>query len=69
MKNVTSVTLFKKDDMQRLAYTFSVIDEDKGVIVSENNRGDMVVLDLPDNADILQQIDAIKEYVTDKMGG
>ena len=69
MKKVTSITMHTTSEGQRLSYTYSVIDEGTGTIVSDNNRESMVVLDIPQNQDVLINIEAVSSYVTEKMGG
>ena len=66
MKKLTSVTT---SEGQRLSYTYSVIDEDTGAIISDNNRESMIVLDIPKNAEVLGHIDAIKAYLSRKLEG
>lgn len=68
MNKVTSVTLHTTSEGQRLSYTYSVINEDTGAVVSENNRASMVVLEIPANTEVLEHIASIMGYVTEKMG-
>lgn len=53
---------------QRMSYTYSDIDEDTGKVISENNRESMVVLDIPANKEILEHINAVMDYIKEKMG-
>lgn len=69
MKKLTSVTMHTTSEGQRLSYTYSVIDEDTGAIISDNNRESMIVLDIPKNAEVLVHIDAIKAYLSGKLEG
>ena len=69
MKKLTSVTMHTTSEGQRLSYTYSVIDEDTGAIISDNNRESMIVLDIPKNAEVLGHIDAIKAYLSRKLEG
>lgn len=69
MKKVTSITMHTTSEGQRLSYTYSEINEDNGSVISDNNRESMVVLDIPANKDVLDEIAGIKAYVTAKMEG
>lgn len=69
MKKLTSVTMHTTSEGQRLSYTYSVVDEDTGAIISDNNRESMIVLDIPKNAEVLGHIDAIKAYLSRKLEG
>lgn len=68
MKKVTSITLHTTSEGQRISYTYSVIDENTGVLLSDNNRESMIVLDITSNKKALEHIEALKLYVTEKMG-
>ena len=69
MKKLTSVTMHTTSEGQRLSYTYSVVDEDTGAVISDNNRESMIVLDIPKNAEVLGHIDAIKAYLSRKLEG
>lgn len=69
MKKLTSVTMHTTSEGQRLSYTYSVVDEDTGAIISDNNRESMIVLDIPKNAEVLGHIDAIKAYLSGRLEG
>ena len=69
MKKLTSVTSHTTSEGQRLSYTFSVIDEATGAVVSSNNRESLVVLDIPANKAVLDAIKTMNEYVTGKLEG
>lgn len=69
MKKITSVTLHTTSEGQRLSYTYSVIDENSGAVISENNRESLVVLDIPANKDVLKNIADINSYINTKMEG
>lgn len=69
MKKITSVTMHTTSEGQRLSYTYSVIDENSGAVISENNRESMVVLDIPTNQEVLKNIASINTYIGDKMEG
>ena len=68
MKKLTSVTMHTTSEGQRLSYTYSVVDENSGLITSENNRESLVVLDIPTNRDVLDAVKDINNYVYEKMG-
>lgn len=67
MKKITSVTMHTTSEGQRLSYTYSVIDENSGSVISENNRESLVVLDIPANKEVLENIAAINNYINKKM--
>ena len=66
MNKITSVTFHTTGEGQRLTYTYSVIDEDTGTLVSDNNRKNMIVMDTKNNKEILSCINKIYEYVAQK---
>lgn len=68
MKKITSVTMHTTSEGQRLSYTYSIIDENSGSVISENNRDSIVVLDIPANQIVLQNILSINNFVSGKMG-
>lgn len=67
MKKVTSVTMHMTSAGQRLSYTYTEVNEDTGAVVSENNRSSMVVLDIEKNKEILASINAVMDYVSDRL--
>lgn len=67
MKKVTSITMHTTSEGQRLSYTYSVIDEQSGDIISSNNRGALVVLDIPSNKEVLEQMAGVQKFVEGKM--
>lgn len=69
MKQITSVTMHTTSEGQRLSYTYSVIDENTGTVISENNRESRVVLNIPSNQTVLDAISTINSYVGDKLEG
>lgn len=70
INKITSITSHVSGDGQRLSYTYSVIDGDTGQIISDNNRGNIVVLDgIESNNLVLQSIADIKSYISVKMEG
>ena len=69
IKQVTSVTLHQTSEGQRISYTYSIIDENTGIVQSENNRESIVVLNITANESVLQSIESITTYVKGKLGG
>lgn len=67
MKKITSITMHTTSEGQRLSYTYSVIDEATGAVISSNNRESLVVMDIPSNKTVLEQIAGVKAYVDEKM--
>ena len=57
MKIVSSIATVNANGMQRLAITYSVVD-DSGVIIENNIKENRVVLD----QEVLQHINAIMEF-------
>ena len=60
MKIITSVTVFADAVGMRMSATYSVIDEQTGRIISDNNRFDRVITDNTIKADA----QALIEYAT-----
>ncbi len=60
MKLLTSFTKLTTGEGVRLSYTYSEINE-KGEIISQNTRGNFIVLD----ADVLAHLAAIDTYIKD----
>ena len=58
MKKVTSFTHLITGEGDRIAFTFSEIDE-TGMVISQNNKKNFVVA----NEELLGHIDAIKNYI------
>ena len=69
MKKITSITMHTTSEGQRLSYTYSVVDENTGAVVSSNNRESLVVLEIPANEQVLGQIQAVKAFVAEKLEG
>ena len=69
MNVLTSVTMHTTSEGQRLSYTHSVVDESTGAIIQDNIRDSMIVMDIPANYDLLQNISAIKNYVSERLSG
>ena len=61
INKLTSVASLTTGEGQRLDYTYSVVNDETGEIVSNNNKGSFVVMD----ADLQSHIDAIKTYIND----
>lgn len=61
INKLTSFASLTTGEGQRLAYTYSVVNDETGEIVSNNNKGSFVVMD----ADLQSHIDAIKTYIND----
>lgn len=68
MKKVTSATMHMTSEGQRLSYTYSVIDENTGAIVSENNRNSLIVLPIDANEEVLAAVDTVMNYIKGKLG-
>lgn len=68
MKKITSVTMHTTSEGQRLSFTYSVIDEGSGLLVSDNNRARVLVMDIVANTDVLAAINTVMSYATNKIG-
>lgn len=68
MRVLTSTTIHTTSAGETLSYTYSVIDENTGAVISENNRESMVLLNIPANKEILQHIAAIDDFLNEKLG-
>lgn len=62
MKVLTSFMSLNTGEGGRITYTYSEIDESTGSILSQNNKGNFLVLD----ANLQTHIDAIKDYIASK---
>ena len=67
MKKITSITMHTTNEGKRLSYTYSVIDEETGAVISNNNRDSMVVLETTANQTVLKQMEGVQEYVQGKI--
>ncbi len=67
VKKITSITMHTTSEGQRLSYTFSVIDENTGAVISSNERAALVVLDIPGNKTVLSHIAGVQSYVEGKL--
>jgi len=63
MNVITSVTVWNDAIGKRLSASYSVVDENTGKIISDNNRFDRVVTD----AAIKTKIDELMEYAAQSM--
>lgn len=62
MKVLTSFTNLTTAEGERIAYTYSVVDED-GNIISQNNKENFVLM----NTTQLKHLSALKEFITNRM--
>lgn len=62
MKVLTSFMNLNTGEGSRIAYTYSEINEDTGAVISQNNKGNFLVLD----SEMQTHIDALKAYISDK---
>ena len=60
-KILTSFLNLSTGEGSRISYTYSEINETTGNIISQNNKGNFLVLD----AEIQTHLDAIKKYISD----
>lgn len=60
MKKLTSFSVFKSTEGDRIAYTYSEIDSN-GIITSRNNKGSFIVMDNT----LMEHINAIKQYINE----
>ena len=61
-KILTSFMNLSTGEGSRITYTYSEVNEETGEIVSQNNKGNFLVLD----DDIQTHLDAVKKYIRDK---
>ena len=61
MKLLTSFTKLTTGEGARVAYTYSVVDEDTGEVISQNNKGSFIVM----NPSVKQNIDAIDNFISE----
>ena len=64
MKKITSFTHLITGEGDRIAFTYSEIDEE-GNLVSQNNKGNFIVVD----SALKEHIDEISEYITENKLG
>lgn len=65
MKVLTSFLKVKSVEGDRITYTYSEIDPETGRVISNNNRGNFVILD---NA-LKNHVDAIEQWITENKLG
>ena len=58
LNKLTGIALMTTGEGDRIAYTYSVID-DEGNLISPNNKGNFIALD----AELINHIQAIREYI------
>nr|UWG80430.1 MAG: hypothetical protein [Bacteriophage sp.] len=61
-KILTSFMNLSTGEGSRIAYTYSEVNEETGEIVSQNNKGNFLVLD----ENLQSHLDYIKKYIRDK---
>lgn len=61
MKLLTSFTKLTTGEGTRVAYTYSVVDEDTGEVISQNNKGSFIAM----NPSVKQNIDAIDNFISE----
>lgn len=67
MKKITSFTAHNTSEGQRLSFTYSVIDENSGQVISDNNRMSIVLLEIERNKDAIASIDNLNQYLLNKI--
>lgn len=63
MKKVTSFTHLVTGEGDRIAFTFSEINEN-GEIISQNNKGNFIVVD----EEVKRAVDSINAKISEKLG-
>lgn len=58
LNKLTGIALMTTGEGDRIAYTYSVID-DEGNLISPNNKGNFIALD----AELISHIQAIRDFV------
>lgn len=61
-KILTSFMNLSTGEGSRIVYTYSEVNEETGEVVSQNNKGNFLVLD----DDVQAHLDAVKKYIRDK---
>lgn len=61
-KILTSFMNLSTGEGGRIAYTYSEVNEEIGEVVSQNNKGNFLVM----NDDVQTHLDAVKTYIRDK---
>ena len=58
-KILTSFMNLVTGEGSRIAYTYSEVDESTGSIISQNNKGNFLVM----NDDVQKNLDSVKDYI------
>ena len=58
LNRLTGIALMTTGEGDRIAYTYSVIDEE-GNLISPNNKGNFIALD----AELINHIQAIRDFI------
>nr|UVX46308.1 MAG: hypothetical protein [Bacteriophage sp.] len=58
-KILTSFMSLSTGEGSRIAYTYSEVDESTGSIISQNNKGNFLVM----NDDVQKNLDSVKDYI------
>lgn len=58
LNKLTGIALMTTGEGDRIAYTYSVIDEE-GNLISPNNKGNFIALD----AELIEHIQAIRDFI------
>ena len=58
-KILTSFMNLSTGEGSRIAYTYSEVDDNTGSIISQNNKGNFLVM----NDDVQKNLDSIKNYI------
>ena len=58
LNKLTGIALMTTGEGDRIAYTYSVIDEE-GNLISSNNKGNFIALD----AELINHIQAIRDFI------
>ena len=61
MKMLTSFTKLTTGEGVRVAYTYSVVDEQTGAVISQNNKGNFIAMD----TSLLNNISAIETFISE----
>lgn len=63
MNRISAFTTFAGANGQEIAYAYSVIDEDTGATIKDNQRKSVTVLPIKKNNDVLNAIETVNEYL------
>lgn len=61
-KVLTSFMNLSTGEGSRIAFTYSEVNETTGNIISQNNKGNFLVMD----TEVQKHLDAIKDYINEK---